>query len=246
MVQIVPRIALVLWFAFLVLLERIFPLRKAAESRLRHDGLNISYFAINTFLNIGLAALLLTRVENGPSLFKIPIFPLRPLVVFLILDLLIYYWHRLNHQSNFLWRFHKFHHTDREMDVSTALRFHSGEFIFSALYKSIVMVVLGITLTEYIFFELVVTASSLFHHSNLKLPVKLDNILSWIIVTPLFHHSHHSEKNAIMNAHYSTVFTAWDRIHKSMASAPAEQIIIGVSDYPLTPQFVEGLKVPFK
>jgi sterol desaturase/sphingolipid hydroxylase (fatty acid hydroxylase superfamily) len=113
----------------------------------------------------------LVAVLAGPG-------PLSALVAFLLLDLSFYYWHRANHRWPLLWRFHNVHHLDPDLDVSTALRFHFGEVGFSAAFRAVQVLLIGPALSVYVAYELVFQANTLFHHSNVRLPLGLERARS--------------------------------------------------------------------
>jgi sterol desaturase/sphingolipid hydroxylase (fatty acid hydroxylase superfamily) len=133
----------------------------------------------------------------------------------LMLDLWIYWWHRINHLVPFLWRFHEVHHLDEMLDTTSALRFHFGEVILSSLVRATVIFVLAVPLSSVVVFEILVLVSALFHHSNLKLPHGFEQALSFIIVTPSIHWVHHHAKRVDTDSNYSTVLSIWDRVFAS-------------------------------
>jgi sterol desaturase/sphingolipid hydroxylase (fatty acid hydroxylase superfamily) len=133
----------------------------------------------------------------------------------LILDLWIYWWHRANHVLPVLWRFHEVHHLDEMLDASSALRFHFGEVILSALVRAAVIFVLAVPLSSVIVFETMVVLAALFHHSNLRLPKGVEHVLSYIIVTPSIHWLHHHAKREDTDSSYATVLSVWDRLFGS-------------------------------
>lgn len=246
MVKIGPWFFLVGLFLFLLFLETKFQLRKPVTNKTRHVLLNLSYFGLSAPFNRLMSLLLLFSIDRVKPFFIIPDFPLRSITLLVLLDLIIYYWHRMNHEIPFLWRFHKFHHADREMDASTALRFHLVEFFFSFLFKAMIMFLLGITAFEYVTFELFVTGFSLFHHSDVNLGGKLEKILQPLFVTPQSHHAHHSMIVHETNSNYGTLFSFWDKIHRTQTKKRPEEISIGLVEYEKTPTFKEGLLMPWK
>jgi sterol desaturase/sphingolipid hydroxylase (fatty acid hydroxylase superfamily) len=137
------------------------------------------------------------------------------LVNVLILDLWIYWWHRANHRVPFFWRFHQVHHLDEWLDVTSAVRFHFGEVIMSALVRSLVIVCLGIPLLSVIIFEAIVLINAGFHHSNVRLPVALERILSRVIITPSIHWMHHHSIQQDTDSNYGTILSIWDRLFDS-------------------------------
>ena len=147
----------------------------------------------------------------------------------LVLDMLIYWWHRLNHEIPFLWRFHEVHHLDEFLDVSSAVRFHFGEVLLSAGARAAIIILLGIPFTSVIVFETLVILSALFHHSNLRLGAKLEAALARIIVTPSIHWVHHHAIRADTDSNYATIFSWWDLVFRSRsATARTAEMKIGV------------------
>ena len=141
--------------------------------------------------------------------------PLNLTLALLMLDYTLYIWHWMNHTLPFLWRFHNSHHTDLDLDVSTASRFHFGELILSTAFRSTQIIVFGIDPFTLVFFETAVTTAAQFHHSNIKLPLGFERILNYFLVTPRMHGIHHSIVLGETNSNYSTIFSFWDRLHGS-------------------------------
>ena len=136
----------------------------------------------------------------------------------LLLDCWIYGWHRANHVVPFLWRFHQVHHRDQALDVSTAVRFHPGEVLLSALVRAPVIVLLGMPLESVLIFEALVLMAAAFQHSNLRLPSWLERGLSWIIVTPGIHWVHHHDRRSDTDSNYATILSVWDWLFGSRSS----------------------------
>jgi sterol desaturase/sphingolipid hydroxylase (fatty acid hydroxylase superfamily) len=155
----------------------------------------------------------------------------RALAAVLLLDLWTYAWHRLNHVVPFLWRFHRVHHSDREMDVTTANRFHVGEIIASSLLRIPVFVLIGCRPEELALYEVLLFAVVQFHHANIGLPEWLDRALRLVIVTPHLHKVHHSVVVADQQANFSSLFSWWDRLARTLRIAPnLKHIRFGVDD----------------
>lgn len=111
---------------------------------------------------------------------------------FVLLDYAYWWWHWMNHMVPLFWRFHNVHHTDLDMDVTTAARFHFGEMFFSTGFLSLTLLLLGVAPLTFAFFFVVFEAATCFHHSNWRLPIGLERILNLVIVTPRMHGIHHS------------------------------------------------------
>ena len=159
---------------------------------------------------------------------KLPPF-LHHLFTFLILDYGNYRWHRLNHSSPFLWKFHQVHHSDLDLDVSTALRFHIGEMLASVFYRAAWIIGTGAAPATILFYEVIFEAATGFHHSNLRLAEKQDKALSHLIVTPRMHGIHHSIVKEETDSNFCIIFSFWDRLHRTLRlDIPQEKINIGV------------------
>ncbi|MEQ8859134.1 MAG: sterol desaturase family protein [Pseudomonadales bacterium] len=142
------------------------------------------------------------------------------LVSVVVLDLFDYFWHRANHRVRFLWRFHKAHHADTAMDVTTALRFHPGELLLSGFAKAAWILIWGPTVIAWFVFEALVSICAQFHHANFDFPDRVERILARIVVTPRYHASHHAVDRRYGDANFSTILSVWDRLFASY-SAPA-------------------------
>lgn len=169
-------------------------------------------------------------------------------VAFLIMDYTNYLWHILNHKIPLLWRFHLVHHSDRDLDITTAFRFHFGELVGSVFYRGAFVFLSGATPLNVLLYEVLFEAATQFHHSNRKLPFKLEKLLNRIIVTPRMHGIHHSEVRKETDSNYSVIFSFWDRLHSTARLNVAQDtIVIGVPTYQnaaeLTPAYL--LKLPF-
>lgn len=141
--------------------------------------------------------------------------PISSLSFFLILDLIIYWQHRLFHVVPIFWRLHKVHHSDEAFDTSTALRFHFLEILFSYLIKLMAVFLLGAPLIYLVYFEMILNFSAMFNHSNFRLPPSIENKLRYLIVTPSFHRVHHSVYKNETNSNYGFCLSLWDYFFKS-------------------------------
>ena len=170
-------------------------------------------------------------------------------IAFLLMDLSFYWWHWLNHRSRFLWRFHNVHHIDADLDVSTGFRFHFGEVAMSAVFRVVQVALIGISAPAFAAYELVFQINTLFQHSNVRLPIGLERVLSMVFVTPRMHGIHHSQVRGETNSNYSVVFSWWDRIHRTLGlNIPQSEIVIGVPGYstPGDRTLLNSILLPFK
>ncbi len=230
-----------LFFIFLFILEKLFPLRKPHYSLVKRVLTNFLVSATTygaaflfvkpaTNLALGLSDrnLGLLHQFNFISYSATAYFVLS----FLLLDMTFYFWHRLNHVLPFFWRFHVAHHYDPDMDVTTSFRFHFVEVFYSAAFRFIQVLFIGVSLPTFLLYEMVFQMCTYFHHSNLRLPIALERLLSYVIVTPRLHGIHHSQVKNETNANYSVVFSFWDRLFATFVSQiPQQKIEIGVTPY---------------
>ncbi len=140
-----------------------------------------------------------------------------------ILDFAVWLQHLAMHHHPLLWRMHAVHHSDRDLDVTTALRFHPFELIVSTLYKSLWVALLGVPVIVALVFELWLNANALFNHSNIRLPVHVDRALRKILVTPDMHLVHHSIAVGEQKQNFGFALTLWDRLFGTYANTAQAQ-----------------------
>jgi len=165
------------------------------------------------------------------------------------MDLAFYYWHLANHRIPLLWRFHNVHHTDPELDVSTAFRFHFGEIALSSFFNVIQISLIGISPWAFAVYQLVFQSEVLFHHSNLRLPIAFERLLSKVLVTPRMHGIHHSQVHRENNSNFGTVFPWWDRFHRTLGlNIPQSEVVVGIPAYslPADNSVPNALLMPFR
>lgn len=232
-------LAALLWFTALFVAERAWPAAPlpaiVARAPLRRLARNLALAAIN-FLLSPLVVLPLTAFAAGRALAWRPGWwqgwPGLALDL-LLLDLLIYWWHRANHQWTFLWRFHLVHHLDRTLDSTSALRFHFGEVLISAGARAGAILLLGFPFASVLAFETLLLVATVFHHSNLRLPPRLEVVLARVIITPSIHWVHHHRRRIDTDSNYGTVLSFWDRLFRSRSRAqrtPAMEIGVEGAD----------------
>ncbi|MDJ0627506.1 MAG: sterol desaturase family protein [Rhodobacter sp.] len=138
-----------------------------------------------------------------------------------ILDLAIWAQHVAMHKVPALWRLHRVHHADRDMDVTTAIRFHPIEIAVSMGLKIAVVYVLGPSALAVLIFEILLNGTAMFSHSNLWLPKQLERALRWVLVTPDMHRVHHSVSRAEHDSNYGFALSVWDRLFRTYTAEPA-------------------------
>lgn len=223
-------------FLLILILESAAPFFHFEVSRLKHGIRNISIFFLNTLLlyllfSVGAASLLTHFNESHQGLLNfLQLDGFARLATALILfDFWMYIWHRMTHEIPFIWRFHRMHHSDPAMDITTATRFHIGELIISSCLRIGVMILLGMGMMELLIYETLMMPAIYFHHSNYALPAPVDRILRLIIVTPRMHWVHHSRIRRETDSNYGTVFSFWDRLAGTFRlRKDPENIVYGV------------------
>ncbi|MBA3501486.1 MAG: sterol desaturase family protein [Deltaproteobacteria bacterium] len=146
-----------------------------------------------------------------------------------LLDYTLWHWHWLNHRVPILWRFHGAHHADLDLDASTAIRFHPGELVFSVPFRAAQVVLLGVALGPLLLWETLVFIGVQFHHSNLRLPARLDRALGYVVITPRIHGIHHSRRPRELHSNFGTLLSIWDRLHGlRIENVPQDSIVIGL------------------
>lgn len=226
-------------FILLFLAERIIPLRRQTRSLfprlVKNLILTAAVFLVGSLVvrNAGLGTSEWTTERGFGLVFLVPL-PrwVRVVMGILLMDLTFYYWHRANHRIRLLWRFHNVHHIDPDLDVSTSFRFHFIEITYSSLFRVVQMLLIGADPLTYGIYETVFGAETMFHHSNMRLPFKLERLLNKVIVTPRMHGIHHSAVGPETNSNYSVIFPWWDRLNRTLVlNVPQSSIRIGVPGY---------------
>lgn len=156
------------------------------------------------------------------------------LISLVLLDGLIYLQHVASHKIPALWRLHRVHHADRDLDVTTGIRFHPIEIGLSMLYKSALVVVIGVSPLAVLMFEVILNATAMFSHANVRLPGWLDRCLRSILVTPDMHRIHHSVLRREHDTNYGFALSLWDRLLGTYTDKPEqghEAMMIGLDEY---------------
>ncbi len=151
-----------------------------------------------------------------------------------VMDFIIYLQHVMVHAVPLFWRLHRVHHADLDFDVTTGARFHTLEIILSMLIKFATIVVLGPPLVAVVIFEIVLNATAMFNHGNVRLPRKLDRVLRWLVVTPDMHRVHHSVEDDETNSNFGFNLPWWDRLfgtYREQPRAGHEGMTIGIHKY---------------
>jgi sterol desaturase/sphingolipid hydroxylase (fatty acid hydroxylase superfamily) len=243
-------------FSILFLVERITPLRKLSRPLLAGLAVNLGLSALAFGVSAAvvrpafLYALGWSARQRFGLAYLIDLPPLvRAALVFALLDLAFYYWHRLNHQVPILWRFHNVHHCDPDLGVSTSFRFHFGEVALSTVFRVVQVTLIGAPLPVFAVYEAAFQLNTLFHHSNVRLPIHLERWLNRVLVTPRMHGIHHSQVWQETDSNYAVVLPWWDLLHRTLRlNIPQARIVIGVPGYsrPEDNRFWHLLAMPFR
>jgi len=224
---------------FFLMLEFIVPYRKSTVSKLSRWINNLSMTIFNSIvLNLIFAAAIVgtaTYVQEqkigvlnyieAPQWIKI-------LITIAFMDFILYVWHLLNHEVPFLWRFHRVHHSDLNMDVSTATRFHIGELTISAVIKISLIYFIGASPLGVLIFESALVLCAQFHHSSLIIPKWFESLYWILFVPPSMHRIHHSVIIKERDSNYGTIFSLWDRFMGTLTTGiDQSRIKIGVGAY---------------
>jgi sterol desaturase/sphingolipid hydroxylase (fatty acid hydroxylase superfamily) len=217
------------------------PRREHAIGRGTRWPSNLAVVALNTMLvrlafpmtAVSLALLAEVRQWGLFHTFGIPAWVAIPLAV-VLLDLTVYLQHVLFHAVPAFWRLHRMHHADLEFDVTTGSRFHPIEILLSMVLKFGVVAALGTPAVAVLIFEVLLNATSMFNHGNVRIPAALDRVLRWIVVTPDMHRVHHSIKARETNCNFGFNLPWWDRLFGTYRAQPAaghDAMTIGIEQF---------------
>ena len=202
---------------------------------------NLGLFALNTLVlrllfpaaAVGIA---LSVGEMGWGLFNLLTLPFwfETVASVLLLDLAIYLQHILMHRVPLLWRLHRVHHADLDIDLTTGSRFHTIEIIVSMLIKGVVILLLGPALIAVLVFEVLLNGMAIFNHANVSLPPAIERVVRYLLVTPDMHRVHHSTVKRETNSNYGFNLSIWDRIFSTYIDQPErghDKMIIGIAEF---------------
>lgn len=244
--------------ASLAVLEAMFPKRRRNQDRrLRWvTNLGLSVTGSLTVILMGPLVAIIAAVyaaERGWGLLNVIDLPIWAefIIAFLCLDLAIYTQHVLTHRILILWQLHKVHHADRDIDVTTGVRFHPIEIGLSMLYKCAVVILVGPAVILVMAFEIILNGCALFNHSNLRLPRTADAVLRFFIVTPDMHRVHHSADVSETHRNFGFSLSIWDHLFRTYKPQPKlghDQMIIGLPDHQKDSpsRFIWSIMLPFR
>ncbi len=199
------------------IIEGLNPCFSRQKRRALHAKLNLSMAVLNLLILLPsgiLMAFMLEWSKNAwPGIGMLALPPaLEAIVIILLIDLWMYVWHRLNHETAFLWRFHSVHHSDASLDVTTSWRFHFLEILFSELLRLPLFMLMGAGIEHLLLYSLFMTPVIEFHHSNISISPALDRLARLIIPSPMMHRLHHSRLRSEHDTNYGSMLSIWDRL----------------------------------
>jgi len=244
---ILPREAMVrlgfFAFVFITMLawELLAPRRGPSVSKPLRWLNNLGLFALNTLVlrllfpaaAVGIA---LSVGEMGWGLFNLLTLPFwfETVAAVLLLDLAIYLQHILMHRVPLLWRLHRVHHADLDIDLTTGSRFHTIEIIVSMLIKGVVILLLGPALIAVLVFEVLLNGMAIFNHANVSLPPAVERVVRYLLVTPDMHRVHHSTIKRETDSNYGFNLSIWDRMFRTYIDQPEmghDKMTIGIAEF---------------
>jgi len=222
------------------LLEAFFPLFRFTYRKWRHAAINLFFTLTTIIVNFGLAAILLRTSDwtQEHQLGLLFLLPGLPLIVYAIIGLLgldligAFGIHWLEHKIPVMWQFHLIHHTDVEVDTTSANRHHPGESVFRFVQTTLAVFILGAPIWMIMLYQALSVVTSQFNHANIRLPEQLDRILSLVIVTPNMHHVHHHYVLPQTDTNYGNIFAIWDRIFGTFVTMKQEDLHYGIDTHP--------------
>jgi sterol desaturase/sphingolipid hydroxylase (fatty acid hydroxylase superfamily) len=228
-------------FVIMALWEIVLPRRRLTTSKSTRWFSNIGIVVLNTLLlravfSTAAVATAWEARERGLGLLNQLEMPLWVAVAIsvLVLDLVIYLQHVMFHAVPALWRLHMVHHADLDYDVTTGSRFHPVEILLSMIIKVVVVGVLGPPVVAVVVFEVLLNATAMFNHSNVRIPLAVDRVLRWFVVTPDMHRVHHSVVPVETNSNFGFNLPWWDRLLGTYVDQPAsghQKMTIGLRQF---------------
>lgn len=223
-------IVLISSLIILYTLELAFPFFQGRKGKFKHAVKNLGLGLLNAIIIAifftGTILLLSNWAEMKNigllHILEIPIW-LEIILVIILFDAWMYCWHLINHKFPLFWKFHKMHHTDKDVDVTSAVRFHSGEIILSTIARLGIILLLGLSPWHIVLYEIILLPVILFHHSNINFPEKYDKLYRLIFTSPHMHWIHHSDKRIEADSNYGAIFSFWDRLFKTFKLKNSEK-----------------------
>ncbi|MFZ2450471.1 MAG: sterol desaturase family protein [Methylobacter sp.] len=218
-------------FVVLMVMERVQPYRKFTNKVGKESFVtNTSAFLFNniilTLLRASSLFFLAQRFSSFGLLSGFENGPVKWVISFVLFDFAIYVWHYFSHHSDFMWRFHKVHHSDKSFNVSTGFRFHVFDLFLEILYKCLFVILIGVEAYVVLAIEIIELFFIFFHHANLAF--KHENLISQVIITPSLHRTHHSALRSEHDSNYGIVLSVWDKLFGTRKELVPEKIGLNI------------------
>ena len=241
--------------ALFFIVENVFPLLKLKYNKWNHSALNLFFTLTTVIINFTMAFLLIASTvwvtDHDFGLLNWIEMPIWAQVIFglMLMDLIgAYFVHWVQHNVQWMWKFHLIHHTDQYLDTTSGNRHHPGESIFRFVFTVLAVFVVGAPVWLVFLYQSISLISTQWTHSNMRMSESLDTLLSYIINTPRMHRVHHHYREPYSNMNYGNIFAIWDRLLGTFAKVDNSKLIYGVDthmDIKETENIWELLKIPF-
>jgi sterol desaturase/sphingolipid hydroxylase (fatty acid hydroxylase superfamily) len=223
---------------FFWLLESAAPLFRFNYKKWKHAGVNI-FFTVTTIVVNFSMAFILVKTSDYVSVNQIGLLHVfnMPLWAFMIIGILLmdligaWFIHYLEHKVQWMWRFHLVHHTDQQIDTTSANRHHPGESVFRFVFTTMAVILIGAPMWMVFLYQTMSVVLTQFNHSNINMPKWLDTTLGWLFCTPNIHRIHHHYRQPYTDTNYGNIFSIWDRIFGTFAMVDNDKLVYGLDTY---------------
>jgi len=231
-------VVLIVMLILMYAIENILPYLNPPANKKRHYGRNLVISLISFVMNGLLGAFVVLAVELTEkhhwgllNLVQLP--PIvKVFIGILLFDFGSYLTHNLQHKIPFLWRFHRIHHSDNHLNVSSSLRFHPVDVVVSQfIYQCIAVILIGVPITAFVIYGSIAIPLLIMQHSNFRFPRWFERYASLVFATPGWHKIHHSSQQQETDSHYGDVFTFWDRIFGTWGKKQPDEIEYGLKEF---------------
>jgi sterol desaturase/sphingolipid hydroxylase (fatty acid hydroxylase superfamily) len=242
---------------FFWLIEGVMPLFRFKYDKWRHASINIFFTLTSIVINFVMAFILLLSADwaVANNFGVLQWLPEMPLWLYMILGLLLldlvgaYFVHWVEHRVTWMWKFHLIHHSDTNVDTTSANRHHPGESIFRFVFTTIGVLLIGTPMWMVFMYQSFSVVLSQFNHANITLPKSVDRAISWFIVSPDMHKVHHHYVLPYTDSNFGNIFSIWDRLFGTFMTMPREEMVYGIDTH-MDPvennKIMNLLKIPFQ
>ncbi len=239
---------------FFWMIEGIIPLFGFTYNKWKHASINIFFTVTTIIINFSFALIMVKTsdwaIEHHFGILQIVQLPTWVMIIggLMLLDLIgAYFIHFIEHKVKWMWKFHMVHHADTHVDTTTANRHHPGESIFRAVFTIIGVAVCGAPMWLVLLYQSMSAILSQFNHANMRIPLAIDEAISWFIVSPNMHKVHHHFMRPQTDSNYGNIFSIWDRLFGTFNYTPIDQVRYGldVLNGSTSENLGYQLKIPF-